>query len=39
MIYDKIYIQKDEENIVSAVDTQIVVATIARQLSYILAKK
>ena len=32
MIYDKIYIQKDEENIVSAVDTQIVVATVARQL-------
>ena len=32
MIYDKIYIQKDDENIVSAVDTQIVVATVARQL-------
>ena len=39
MIYDKIYIQKDEENIVSAVDAQIVVATVARQQSYIFAKK
>ena len=39
MIYDKIYIQKDEENIVSAVDAHIVVATVARQQSYILAKK